>query len=61
MRFFSVLLGAALLAGCTYNMRSDRPGEAAAAPAPRAPDQMCMSDCLGTGGDRSFCTERCTK
>jgi len=33
-------------------------------PAPGArigqPDMLCVNDCLGTGGSRPFCQERCT-
>ena len=61
MKFFGVLLGAALLAGCTYYTKAGNPGQPAAAPPARPVDQGCMSDCLGTGTERSFCTERCTK
>jgi hypothetical protein len=56
-----VLVGAALLAGCTYYTKADRPGEAAAPPPPHPMDQGCMSDCVGNGGNKDFCTERCTK
>jgi hypothetical protein len=56
-----IFLAVLAVSGCTYYMKSDRPGESAAKPPPRAPDQLCMSDCLGGGGDRAFCTERCTQ
>jgi hypothetical protein len=61
MRLFALLLGAALMSGCTYYTNASNPGQPAAEPPPRPVDQGCMSDCLGTGAERGFCTERCTK
>lgn len=26
----------------------------------RQTDQMCMSDCMGNGGNSEFCSDRCT-
>ncbi len=26
----------------------------------RQPDHFCMEDCLGNGGDRQLCEDRCT-
>jgi len=55
------LLAAAFLCGCTYYTNASNPSQQAAEPPPRPVDQGCMSDCLGTGADRTFCTQRCTK
>lgn len=30
------------------------------APTPHTLDQMCVDDCLGTGGTREFCEDRCS-
>jgi len=56
-----VFLAAALCAGCTYYTNASKPGEPAAEPPARPVDQGCMSDCLGTGGERTFCSQRCNK
>jgi hypothetical protein len=61
MRSIVLLLGAALLCGCTYYMNASNPSQPAAEPPPRPVDQGCMSDCLGAGAERSFCTQRCNK
>jgi len=45
-----------LLAACESLNQGDSP------PPKRHPaDMLCMSDCLGTGGNRDFCTDRCTR
>ncbi len=53
----NLLLGLCLLlAACESLNQSDAP------PPTRHPaDMLCMSDCLATGGDRDFCTDRCTR
>ena len=61
MRSMVLLLGAALLSGCTYYTNASNPSQPAAEPPARPVDQGCMSDCLGTGAERTFCTQRCTK
>jgi hypothetical protein len=50
-----LLLPAALFAGC----ESVPTSETSSGPTFPA-DQLCMNDCLATGGERGFCTQRCT-
>ncbi|HET7199717.1 MAG TPA: hypothetical protein VFI80_02745 [Burkholderiales bacterium] len=46
-----------LLAGCASP--SDR-GATPHRPASRGIDTLCMDDCLGAGGNKDFCEDRCT-
>ena len=54
------LLGIALVllgAGCSSAPHPEKTGQGGAL---REPDNMCLNDCLGHGGERRFCEERCT-
>jgi hypothetical protein len=55
LRLFAFLLLAGPLGGCE-NLATSETSTGPAHP----PDQLCMNDCLATGGDRGFCTQRCT-
>jgi hypothetical protein len=46
-----------LLAGCASP--SDR-GATPHRPASSGIDTLCMDDCLGAGGNKDFCEDRCT-
>jgi hypothetical protein len=50
----SILLACLL---CLYGCASDaRPAKALRGDT----DSLCVNDCLGTGGTREFCTDRCS-
>ena len=60
MRISVVLL--ALLAACSSSPdRSASPSQPQAAPIPKRPgvDMLCLNDCLGNGGRKEFCEDRC--
>jgi len=53
----ALLLAALLAAGCAATPQPDQ------SPRPRAQrqtDMLCVNDCLGSGGAREFCQDRCT-
>jgi hypothetical protein len=53
---------ALLLALAACATAHDSPNSAAS-PAPKAgrqTDRLCFQDCVGNGGDRGFCEDRCT-
>jgi hypothetical protein len=51
------LLAALLGCGCAAPPGAD---QGAAPGIKRQTDNLCMNDCLGTGGNRDFCQDRCT-
>jgi hypothetical protein len=52
----------ALISACSaFQNRSETTADAPRKPPAKLTDQLCMSDCLGTGGDSGFCSERCTR
>ncbi|HKV99176.1 MAG TPA: hypothetical protein VJN96_05095 [Vicinamibacterales bacterium] len=49
-----------LATGCSaapHKSAAEKPAQPGAL---RQPDDLCMNDCLGNGGDRQFCEHRCT-
>lgn len=48
-----------LLAGCGSAPKEEAPSGVPAR-VQRQTDQGCMSDCMGNGGQREFCKDRCT-
>jgi hypothetical protein len=60
MRISVVLL--ALLAACSSSPDKSAPGsQPPAASVPKRPgtDTLCLNDCLGNGGGKDFCEDRC--
>jgi hypothetical protein len=55
VQLLGLLLAAGLLGGCE-NLATSETSSGPVHPA----DQLCMNDCLATGGERGFCTQRCT-
>jgi hypothetical protein len=51
-----------LIGACSYLPKRDEPADDKATPpgARRQTDQLCMSDCMGNGGQAQFCRDRCT-
>jgi len=51
-----------LVVGCSYLPKHDEPaGDKSPPPrVQRQTDQLCMSDCMGNGGQAEFCKDRCT-
>lgn len=45
------------LSACASSSGAHRTGTE---PTPHTRDQGCMDDCLGNGGNRSFCEDRCS-
>ena len=57
----SVILIALAAAGCSYfPSRSEPPPQGTSSPTSRGIDTLCMNDCLGAGGTKEFCEDRCT-
>jgi hypothetical protein len=56
MRLAAVALLLLTLSGCAASGAQ----KAGAEPSPHALDRMCVDDCVGNGGDRKFCEDRCT-
>ena len=48
----TLLLAACLVAGCA--------GQSPPRKVERQTDMLCLQDCMGTGGSREFCEDRCT-
>jgi len=48
----ALLLSACLVAGCAAQSPARKVG--------RQTDMLCLQDCLGNGGAREFCEDRCT-
>lgn len=46
-----------VLAGCST---PPKPNDQGAVLSPRQRDMQCVDDCLGNGGNRQFCEDRCT-
>jgi hypothetical protein len=60
MRIFLVLILLAA-AGCSSFQKHEEPADRSAPPrSQRQTDQLCMSDCMGNGGQAEFCKDRCT-
>jgi hypothetical protein len=61
MRKLPFFVVALLVGGCSSLPKNDEPvGEKAAPPrVQRQTDQLCMSDCMGNGGQAEFCKDRC--
>jgi hypothetical protein len=57
------LVAAALLLAFAACSTSRNPPNAETSPAPKASrqiDRLCFQDCMGNGGTREFCEDRCT-
>ncbi len=52
--FAFVLLALAACASSTGAQKTS------AEPTPHMRDQMCVDDCVGNGGNRQFCEDRCS-
>jgi len=50
---------AAVLFGCGCSAPPAK-DQGAAPRMPRQTDMLCINDCLGAGGTRDFCQDRCT-
>ena len=59
IRLLAVFL-VVLLAACSAVGQKSTSERSAQSGAAREPDNMCLNDCLGHGGDPQFCRERCT-
>ena len=57
----SVILIALAVAGCSYFPNRSEPAQQGTSPStPRGIDTLCMNDCLGSGGTKEFCEDRCS-
>jgi hypothetical protein len=56
MRIASIAALLLLLGSCAARP----PAQDAGAPSTRRTDMYCMDDCVGNGGTREFCQQRCT-
>lgn len=56
----ALALSISMLGACASAPKG-KDGEAGAPPrVQRQTDQLCMSDCMGNGGNAEFCSDRCT-
>lgn len=55
-----LLLVLPMLAACSTSPAPQNAGQSGASRVPRQTDRLCMEDCLGSGGNREFCEDRCT-
>jgi len=47
--------------GCSSFQKHEEPADRTPPPrSQRQTDQLCMSDCMGNGGQAEFCKDRCT-
>jgi len=57
----AALLAALLACGCSAPPRAEPGADGGGGPRiKRQTDQLCINDCLGSGGTPSFCEDRCT-
>ena len=57
MKAIAVALFLFTLAACASSPGASK---ASSEPSPHMRDQGCVDDCLGNGGNRSFCEDRCS-
>jgi hypothetical protein len=57
MRSTAIALLLLMLGACASSTGASK---ASSEPTPHTRDQGCVDDCLGNGGNRSFCEDRCS-
>ncbi len=57
MKVSAVALLLLVASACASSTGAQKGG---AEPTPHMRDQMCVDDCVGNGGNRQFCEDRCS-